>query len=104
MAITLNNYLALGFPEIGGVPVGEAGTLNMAGEDFKYTPTPAECEFCAAIYADSLPKGRLWEAFTLRHNILVCGFPVRLLLWHQSGWFGSKSLTRVLRLGDIPSL
>ena len=60
MAITLNNYLALGFPEIDGVPVGEAGILNMAGEDFKYTPTPAECAFCAAIYADSLPKGRLW--------------------------------------------
>ena len=65
MVVTLNNYLALGFPEINGVPVGEAGTLNTAGEDFKYTPTPAECEYCAAIYADSLPKGRLWEAFTV---------------------------------------
>ena len=45
MVVTLNNYLALGFPEINGVPVGEAGTLNTAGDDFKYTPTQTRYEY-----------------------------------------------------------
>lgn len=65
----LTNYAALGVPTINGVPIGEAGVFDTSGDDFRYTPTKEEVEHCLRIYTDSLPKGRLWEAFGVQGTI-----------------------------------
>lgn len=65
MAISLAGYLASGVPTIDGIPIGEAGVFDTRVKDFKYTPTKLECEYCARLFADTLPKGRLWESFSV---------------------------------------
>lgn len=58
----LTNYLALGIPAINGVPIGEGGIIN-SGDTFSYIPTDEEKFICSKIFVDSMPKGRLWEAY-----------------------------------------
>lgn len=69
MAVSLSDYIGLGQPEINGVPIGEAGEFYFSGEDFKYKPTLEEAEHCARIFTDTLPMGRLWEAFGVAGTI-----------------------------------
>jgi len=65
----LTNYAARGVPTINGLPIGEAGVFDNSTQEFKYTPTKEECEQCLQIFTDSLPKGRLWEAFGVPKTI-----------------------------------
>ena len=58
------NYTPLGAVFVDGELIGSGGVLSNDSKHFIYAPSISEIEYCHRfVFNDSLPRGRLWEAF-----------------------------------------
>lgn len=59
----LVNYKPLGAVYVDGFLIGERGVFDDTAKDFRYKPSTDEVLHSTSVYVDTMPKGRLWEAY-----------------------------------------